>query len=84
MYEDESIDVACPRCGHMNPILVREFEQAAEVHFVCSGCKAGVKVEAEQFRKQLEAVEDELKKLEREAAADTRKTKRPRKDDFQI
>jgi len=82
MFEDESIDVACPKCGHRNSILVRAIEESTEVHFVCEGCKAGVKAEAGKFRKQLDRVREELEKLEREAGGKRPKT--PRKGDFQI
>ena len=83
MFEDETIDIGCPRCGAMNSILVREFEESAETHFTCEGCHAGVKIEGEDFHQRLEAVRNELKNLEREAARGN-KPKRPRKDDFQI
>jgi transposase-like protein len=85
MFEDETIDVACPKCGHKNSILVREFEESAETHFVCEGCKVGVRIEANEFRHRLEQVRAELEDLEREAARDVKqKAKRPRKGDFQI
>ncbi|MGH7815638.1 MAG: hypothetical protein ACREQI_16750 [Candidatus Binataceae bacterium] len=84
MFEDESIDVACPKCGHRNSILVRAFEESAEVHFVCAGeqCKAAVKVEAKQFRKRLDKVRREVEELER--AAGGKRPKPTRKGDFQI
>ena len=86
MFEDESVnvDVACPNCGHLNSMPVHEFEESAERHFVCVGCKAGVRIEANEFRKRLDNVREELEELEREAARESKKGKRPRKDDFQI
>jgi transposase-like protein len=86
MFEDETIDIACPQCGHKNPVLVREFEGSAEVHFACEGCKAGLRIEADEFRRRLEQVQKEAEELEREAAREAKraKSKRPRKDDFQI
>jgi hypothetical protein len=85
MFEDETIDIACPKCGHRNPILVREFENSPEIHFACVNCKAGVKVEAKEFRQRLDEVLKEVQELEREAAKDSRRpAKRPRKGDFQI
>lgn len=85
MFEDDTVDVACPKCGHRNSILVREFEEHAETHFVCASCKAGVKIEANEFRERLEQVRKELTSLERAAARETKKkSKRPRKGDFQI
>jgi formate dehydrogenase maturation protein FdhE len=85
MFEDETVDIACPNCGHRNSILVREFEESAETHFVCQSCKAGVKIEANEFRHRLEQVREELESLERDAARESkRKAKRPRKGDFQI
>lgn len=85
MYEDETIDVECPKCARQNSILVREFEETAETHFVCEGCKVGVRIEASEFRERLEQVRQELQELQREAAQEVkRRSKRPRKDDFQI
>ena len=46
MFEDETVDVKCPKCGHLNSILIHEIEEHAETHFVCVGCKAGVRLEA--------------------------------------
>ena len=50
MFEDETVDITYPKCGHLNSILVREFEAASESHIVCVSCKAAVKVEAHEFR----------------------------------
>ncbi len=85
MFEDETVDIPCPKCGHKNSILVREFEETAETHFVCVGCQVGVRIEANEFRERLERVRKELEDLERAAARATKtKSKRPRKGDFQI
>jgi peptide subunit release factor 1 (eRF1) len=84
MFEDETVDIACPKCGHKNPILVREFEQNAPAHFACAGCGVGLKIDADEFRGRLEQVRKELEELEREADEARRKTRRPRKGDFQI
>ena len=85
MFEDETVDIACPKCGHLNSVLVRDFEESAETHFVCVSCKVGVKIEANEFRRRLDKVKEELEELERDAARESkRKTKRPRKGDFQI
>ena len=84
MFEDETVDVACPKCGHLNSILVHEFEESAETHFVCVGCNVGVRIEAKEFRQRLGQVRDELAELERGAARDAMKGKRPKKDDFEI
>jgi hypothetical protein len=86
MFEDESVnvDVACPKCGHLNSMPVHEFEESAESHFVCVACKVGVRIEANEFRKRLDHVREELEELERGAALESKKGKRPRKGDFQI
>jgi len=85
MFEDETVDVECPSCGRQNSIRVREFEEIAETHFVCEGCKVSVKIEASEFRERLEQVRKELQELQREAAQEgKRRSKRPRKGDFQI
>jgi DNA-directed RNA polymerase subunit RPC12/RpoP len=84
MFEDETVDIACPKCGHLNSILVHEFEEHAETHFVCIGCKVGVRVEANEFRQRLSQVRDELKELERGAAREAKKGRLPKKGGFQI
>jgi phage FluMu protein Com len=84
MFEDETVDVRCPKCGHLNSILVHEFEEHAETHFVCVGCKVGVRIEASEFHERLSKVRDELAELERSAARDAMRGKRPKKDDFEI
>ena len=83
MFEDDTIDVACPKCGHMNSILVRQFEASAETHFICEGCKVGVKIEANEFHQRLENLQKELEELQRDATSKS-KPRRPRKGDFQI
>jgi transcription elongation factor Elf1 len=82
MFEDETVDIACPKCGHMNTILVRELEQSTEAHIVCEGCKAHVKVEAAEFQNRLHKIEDEVEAMETEARQAGRP--KPRKGDFQI
>ena len=84
MFEDETIDVTCPKCGHRNSILVHEIEEHAETHFTCVGCKSGVKLEASEFRERLGKVRDELAELERDAARQAMKGTRPKKGDFEI
>jgi phage FluMu protein Com len=84
MFEDETVDVKCPKCGHLNSILIYEIEEHAETHFVCVGCKAGVRLEAAEFREHLSHVQNELRQLERDAARQATQGKPPKKDDFQI
>ena len=85
MFEDETFDVKCPKCGHLNSVLIHEIEEHAETHFVCVGCKAGVRLEAEEFRRQhISHVRNELAELERDAARQSTPRKRPGKDDFEI
>jgi transcription elongation factor Elf1 len=85
MFEDETVDIECPKCGHRNSMLVRGFEESAETHFVCVNCKTGVKVEANEFRHRLDQMREELEALERDAEREAKpKPKRPPKDDFQI
>lgn len=83
-FEDQTIDIRCPNCGHINPVPVREFEEHTVSHLVCVNCKAGIKVEAREFRQRLAAVRKELEEFEREAMRESRPIKRPRKGDFQI
>ena len=80
MLEDQTLDIACPKCGHLNSILVREFEEHAETHFVCGSCNTGVRIEAEQFHKRLDDLRKELEELTR----DVKPPPRRRKGDFQI
>ena len=83
MFEDQTLDLKCPKCGHINTLAVSEFEQHEEARFVCEGCKTGVKVEASQFHDRLESVRQEVEELEREARP-PKIPPRPRKGDFQI
>ena len=82
MFEDETVDIACPKCGFKNSIFVRELEQSTEAHIVCEGCKARVKVEAAEFQHRLHEISDEVEAMEAEARLATRP--KPRKGDFQI
>jgi hypothetical protein len=85
MFEDQTVDILCPNCGHVNSVPVRDFEEHTESHLICVSCKAGVKIEAQEFRQRLEAVRKELEELELEATREsTQKIQRPRKGDFQI
>ncbi len=82
MFEDETIDIACPKCGFKNSLLVREIEQHAETHIICQGCKVGVKVEASEFQHRLSEINDEVEAMQSEARQG--KNPKPRKGDFQI
>jgi transcription elongation factor Elf1 len=82
MFEDETVDIACPKCGVKNSILVRELEQATEAHIVCESCKARVKVEAAEFQHRLHEISDEVEAMEAEARLASKP--KPRKGDFQI
>jgi transcription initiation factor TFIIIB Brf1 subunit/transcription initiation factor TFIIB len=83
MFEDETVDIACPNCGQKNSVLVRDFEMSAEAHVSCHHCGVMVKIEAEEFRRRLGLMRKELEEIQREARRAT-KGRRPRKDDFQI
>jgi uncharacterized Zn finger protein len=83
MFEDETIDIACPNCGQKNSILVRDFEVSAEAHVSCHHCGVMVKIEAEEFQQRLALMRQELEEIQR-AARRAPKSRRPRKDDFQI
>jgi transcription elongation factor Elf1 len=83
MFEDETVDIACPNCGQKNSILVRDFEASSEAHVSCHHCGVKIKVEADEFRQRLALVRKELEEIQLEARrAD--KSRRPRKNDFQI
>ena len=82
MFEDETIDIACPKCGFKNSLLVREIEQHTETHIVCQGCKVGVKVEASEFQHRLSEINDEVEEMQSHARE--AKGPKPRKGDFQI
>jgi transcription elongation factor Elf1 len=85
MFEDETVDIACPRCGHRNSLLVREVEASAESHIVCANCKVGVKVEAREFQQRLDQVRKELEEIQRDADSENKKLKpRGTKDDYSI
>ena len=82
MFEDETVDIACPKCGFKNSLLVRELEQASETHIVCQGCKVHVKVEASEFQHRLSEINEEVEQMQNEARQ--AKSPKPRKGDFQI
>jgi transcription elongation factor Elf1 len=85
MFEDETVDIACPKCGHRNSLLVREFEAKTESHIVCENCKVGVQIEAREFQQRLNQVGKELEDMQREAHRESRKPNpRRTKDDYQI
>lgn len=83
MFEDETIDIACPECGHANTLLVRELEQHAQWHFTCEGCKAAVHVDASKFQDRLDAIKREVENLQRAAKRASQPRRKP-KGDFQI
>jgi len=85
MFEDETISIACPRCGYRNSLLVREFEQTSETRIACEGCRVGIKVEASEFQQRLNQISNELQTMSLEARQARRKSlNRIRKGDFQI
>jgi hypothetical protein len=83
MFEDETIDVACPKCSHRNPVLLREIEANDELHIICEKCKVGVKIEAKGFQQRLDEIRKELEEIQREAHLDNPRPRRT-KDDYQI
>lgn len=83
MFEDETVDIACPNCGQKNSILVRDFEASSEARVSCHHCGVVVKIEAEEFRQRLDLLRKELEEIQLEARRASR-SRRPRKDDFQI
>lgn len=84
MFEDETIVIACPKCGFKNSLLVRELEQTIETHIVCQGCLVGVKVEASEFQHRLNEINDEVESMQVQARQAGQKGPKPRKGDFQI
>lgn len=85
MFEDETISIACPKCGFKNSLLVREFEQTPETRIVCQGCRVGIKVEASEFQQRLSQISNELETISLEVRRVQKKNQyRPRKGDFQI
>jgi phage FluMu protein Com len=85
MFDDETIDLACPKCGFKNSLLIRDFEQTAETHITCQGCRVGIKVEASEFQQRLSQISNELETIGLEVRRAQKKNQyRPRKGDFQI
>src|ERR1700720_1075005 len=85
MFEDETVDIACPKCGHRNSLLVRDLEAKTESHIVCGKCKVGLQIEARGFQQRLDQVRKELEDVQREAHRDSGKPNpRRTKDDYQI
>jgi transcription elongation factor Elf1 len=85
MFEEETVDIACPSCRHKNSLLVRDFEANAEIRLSCQHCGVSIKVEGDEFRRRLDLVRKELEEIQLEARRATRQhPRRPRKDNFQI
>jgi transposase-like protein len=87
MFEDETVDVACPACGHRNALAVREFEDNPEQHFVCPGCKQHIRIDGTEFKGRLDAIRAEVLELERSSGhkpeKPAKRQKKP-KDSWQI
>ena len=77
MFEDETVDVTCPKCGHLNTIQVSEFEVRAEAHFVCEECKTGVKVEGREFHDRLARLRQAIGRRLRSVRRAERDRRRP-------
>lgn len=85
MFEDETIDISCPQCGHRNSVLVRDIEANTESHIVCEKCKVHIKIEARGFQERLDQVRKEVEELQRHAQSENKKpNSRRAKDDYQI
>ncbi|MGD0117569.1 MAG: hypothetical protein ABSD30_05870 [Candidatus Binatus sp.] len=84
MFEDETVDIACPKCGFKNSLLVRDLEHNSETHIVCEGCKVGVKVEALEFQQRLNQINEEVESMQVEARHAGKKSIPHRKGNFQI
>jgi hypothetical protein len=84
MFEDETIRIACPRCGFKNQFLVREFEGVSEMRVPCEGCKVALKIQAQGFRERLDRIEAELEAMRLSTEERRRKTVPSRAIDFQI
>jgi hypothetical protein len=82
MFDDETIDIKCPGCGHRNPVPVREFESNPEQHIECERCKTHIRIEGTEFKHRLEEIDAEVKELERAGSAKLKRAKN--KGDFQI
>ena len=84
MFEDETIDIACPHCGYRTSLLVVEVEATAESHIICKKCNAGIKIDTRDFQQRLDQIRKELEEMERNARSTSRGAQRRTKDDYQI
>lgn len=84
MFEDETVAIACPNCGHKNHVLVRDPESTAETMVVCSNCHKTIKIELEGFHRHLDQVRAELDAIQHDAAPPKKKPSSSSKDDYQI
>ncbi len=84
MFDDETVSLACPSCGHKNPILIRDAESAALTTFVCGGCRKILKIDLEGFHRHLDHVRAELDKIQNDAAAAKKRQGPGSSDDYQI
>jgi len=84
MFEDETVAIACPNCGHKNALLVKEAETVPEAEVICVHCHQTIKIELEGLHRHLDEVRAELDAIQRDAVAPKKKPGSSSKDDYQI
>jgi transposase-like protein len=61
MFEDASLDIACPQCGHKNVKTFAWIKRHSD--FPCGGCRKTIHLDADQFRGSLKKIDDSAAKL---------------------
>jgi len=59
MFDDASIDIPCPNCGHKNPKTIRWIKSHNEL--VCAGCNRTIALEKESLMRGLQQVDKSTK-----------------------
>lgn len=61
LFDDESIAIPCPGCGHEIPQTIRRLEENSKL--TCPNCNALIDVDATELRKGLTEVDDAMHDL---------------------
>lgn len=63
MLNDQSIELACPHCGHKRSETIGKLKTNPKL--TCTRCKGVISIDANQMRAEITKVEQALAKLQR-------------------
>lgn len=61
MFEDKSVSIPCPKCGHKTDQTIGWLKR--HDHFTCSGCGSSIKLDSNQFRTGISDVENSIRDM---------------------